>query len=354
MSNLNSDSNDFRPDFSIEEDDSIPDLPDPSELPEFLIAVLDSSEIDSGQFGEFSARSYRNVTTHPAGILEVRWIEWDFRNDIPGSLELVDRTKDIVVDEWQSPGRGVISDGVATYTYGGQRFSDDGQFFLEAIRGDFGDNVDATSVPNQVRIQLRSRAASWSVVGCVDFPDPSHARNMDAFFEETGNPNVLAFKIEGNWQTTLYFVTWANGELNVSPPIATEDPIPFSFGPVFSPNSHRYLMGDGSFDFGVSCYSWPECEKIGFAEWPKTAAALFIDNRRALIRTKNGKLLVLDTSDQTFTQEWVVGDAEKRASRGRLCNISLSERFLRATFAPPNNLELVHVYADIAEHQDTT
>ena len=351
MSDSSSNQNESTPDFSIEEDDSIPDLPDPLKLPVVSITALPSSEIDSAQFEKYVARPYLNVTSHPDGAFEVRWIEWDFRNDVPGSLELVDRTKDVVVEKWQAPGKGVISDGVATYTYGGQRFSEDGEYFFEAMRGDFGDDAANTEMPNQVRIQMRSRAVNWSVVGSADFPDPSHARDRDAFFESTGNPEVLAFKIEGNWQTSLRFVTWTAGKLNVSDAIETEDPIPFSFGPIFSPDSRQYLIGNDSFDFGVSSYSWPECEKTGFTEWPKTADAVFLDNHCALVRTENGKLLLLDTSDQTFKQEWVVGH-ELIAASNRLCDITLSDHYLRATFNHPDNFEIVHLYADIAEHQN--
>lgn len=333
------------PDFSVEEDDSIPDVPAPSDLQAVRLTPLTGREAPDDESVEDSLRRlrYGDPPTDPAGILELRRVDWNFRENVPGSLELINCADQSVLNTWKAPGRGVISWGVANYTFGGQRFTADGEYFLVAIRGDASLTEDEPSVRNRVRIQIHSRASGWAVVGQVDFPDPTHARNMDAFFASTGNPDVLAFKIEGNRQTTLHWVTWPDGKLNVSPATVTEDPIPFSFGPILSPDSKRYLIGNGSFDFGVTSYSWPDCKKIDFTGWPETADAIFLDSRWALVRTERGKLLLMDTVEVKFKQEWIVLGhelkmqfdeyAEKEILRNGLREIFLhSSNLLRATF----------------------
>lgn len=360
MSNSEPDPSEIGPDFSIEEDDSIPDLPAPSELPVIQLATLPASEAPSDESAESVLRSlrYGRPAIDPDRKLELRTIEWNYKEHVPGSLELVELVNDSVVKTWEAPGRGIISWGVAKYTYGGRQFTEDGEYFLVAMRGN-PSNDDNEETPNRVRIQIHSRASGWEVVGQVDFPDPTHGRNMDAFFESTGNPDVLAFKIEGNWQTTLHWVTWPEGNLNVSPPIVTEDPIPFSFGPVFSPDLKQYLIGNASFDFGVTSYSWPDCKKIGLAEWPKTVDAIYLDRRWAVVRVERGKLLLLDTLELKFKQEWVISANEMKSAfdeyyekevlRNGLVDIfRFSPRLLRATFDSSCAAGVAHhVYIDV-------
>ena len=257
MSNSHSEKSGNSPDFSIEEDDSIPDLPDPSELQKIYLTPLPSTEAPLDELADTVLRHqrYGRPTSNPDLSLELRRIDWNYREHVPGSLELIDSANDAVLKTWKAPRRGVISWGVANYTHGGQRFTEDGEYFLTAMRGDASNDPDENTISNRVRVQIHSRASDWEIIGQVDFPDPTHARNMDAFFTSTGNPDVLAFKIEGNWQTTLHWVTWPGGVLNVSTAMVTEDPIPFSFGPTFSPDLKRYLIGNASFDFGVTSYS---------------------------------------------------------------------------------------------------
>ena len=163
---------------------------------------------------------------------------------------------------------------------------------------------------DRVEVQLRE-TERWSVVGRAVVADPfgqSHAS-----FHPTARSDTWSLWLAaGQDGKCVYWVMRDGGSLRATIEPCLENSLP----PLFSPGGDEFLTIDepGS---PLERYRYPPAELLGVCECPFTedefgTSLCYLDNSRALARSINGRIAVVDTQSMGVVDELAIEDHEPR------------------------------------------
>jgi len=163
---------------------------------------------------------------------------------------------------------------------------------------------------DRVEVQLRE-TERWSVVGRAVVADPfgpSHAS-----FHPTARSDTWSLWLAaGQDGKCVYWVMRDGGSLRATIEPCLENSLP----PLFSPGGDEFLTIDepGS---PLERYRYPPAELLGVCECPYAedefgTSLCYLDNSRALARSINGRIAVVDTQSMGVVDELAIEDHEPR------------------------------------------
>ena len=251
---------------------------------------------------------------HPSMPLLVE-IEHRWGKPGQGKLQLL-RFDGSIALEIPTPPRTEGSPERVTPGYADCRFDESGRYLW----------CVANLTEDQVEVQLRE-TDSWSVVSRVLVDDP-FGDGSSAMLLPTMEPGTLSLSLtEAGSGTYVYWVTRHGVHIRCSPEPCCYCDSP----PVFSPSGGEFLVIEFK---GVQRFRYPVVQLVGVCESPfggddpSPDWLCYLDDRRALVGSIDGRIALLDTPTMRVVNELTIEGHEPRpvaeyyptlTSNGELC-----------------------------------
>jgi WD40 repeat protein len=169
--------------------------------------------------------------------------------------------------------------------------------------------------PSHIELQYR-KPSSWAVDAKTFLDDPFGYSSSSLF--DTPDPDELALWIAAGQDGQRVYWISRNGEIEVEAEEFLCDTTP----PVFGPGGNDLLV-NGNY-LSVDRYSFPDIEVLGSCAWPFednvndcfAESITYIDNQRALVSSRDGRLFVIDLNEMSVMHEVEVAGHEPRP-----CNV---------------------------------